>query len=86
MKPLTQICLALAFVATLSACKGEEKHSVTYFSEHPDARSAQLAACELRDNADNDANCRNASEAARLAARTRDKNAFESAFGKASFD
>lgn len=80
------IIVSITIAVALSGCKAEEVQTVAYFSANPDARAEQLAACELRDNADAAANCRNAMEAERLAARERDKKAFESTFGKPTFN
>lgn len=81
-----QIIAAVTIATSLSSCKDEEIRTVAYFSANPDARAEQLAACESRDNSDAAANCRNALEAERLAARERDKKAFESTFGKPTFN
>jgi len=81
-----QIIAVITIAASLGGCKGEEVRTVAYFSANPDARAEQLAACESRDNSDAAANCRNAVEAERLAARERDKKAFESTFGRPTFN
>lgn len=76
---------AIALVSALGACKNDETHTVAYFSANPDARAAQLAACELRDNAANDANCRNARDAELEVSRERERAAIGNIYGKPSF-
>jgi len=86
MNHFARVTFAIVLASTLGACKNEEIHTVAYFSANPEARIAQLSACELRDDSADDANCRNAKDAELEAARERERAAIESVYGKPSFD
>lgn len=68
-----RVAAVLSLVA-LMACNEEEVFTVEYYLENHIKRAERLAACEVQNNAESDANCINAREAQTQVATSERKN------------
>ena len=89
MKHNLGLLAAMPLLLVISACKEDEpNHTVQFFQENKQARKETLANCEVMDDANSEANCVNAIEAAQIIAREQDRqskrDAVKSLYGDGS--